>query len=86
MEAAGRVLAVVVADCDRPHSRLLLHAKHRLDVELAHDVHVRPRVVPPRSRKGVAQPVPLGLLPFPVREKAIVDHRRRYVGTRGRLL
>jgi hypothetical protein len=86
MEAAGCALAVVVADRDGPHGRLLLHAKHRLDVELAHDVHVGARVVAPGGRKGVAEPVPGGLLPFPVREKAVVDHRSRYVGTWGRLL
>ncbi len=68
MEAAGCALTVVVADRDRPAGRLLLHAKHCLDVELADDVHVRPWVVPPRGRKGVAEPVPGGLLPFPVRE------------------
>jgi len=61
-------LAIVVADRDRLHRRLLLQSQHRLDVELAHDVHVRPGVVPPRGGQLVPQPVPGGTLPFPVRE------------------
>src|SRR6478735_4331176 len=40
-------LPVVVADRDRRHRRLLLQPQHRLDIELANDVHVRPRVVAP---------------------------------------
>ena len=51
------LLAVVVADRGRPDG-LVLQAKHRLDVELAHHVHVRPRIIPPRGRQRVSEAGP----------------------------
>jgi len=45
----GRSLAVVVADRGGSAGGAL-HVEHRLDVELTHDVHVRPWIVPPRLR------------------------------------
>src|SRR5690242_10655542 len=76
-----KLLPVVVADRNGVRRRLLLQPQHRLDVELAHDVHVGPRVVPPRGRQLVPEPGAGGAFPFPVPEEAVVDHRSGYVGS-----
>src|SRR5262249_6146085 len=79
-------LAVVVADRHGAGALILLQAEHRLDVELPHHVHVRPRIVPPRRRERVPKPIAGGTFSRPVLEKAVVDHDQPYVGTGIRVL